>query len=394
MEEANLNSRAHFDRARVACGATLATVLLLAACGTATYTRTRTEFSPASPADSRQEKDGIVAEIKFAQRSQLPPSFTATVQACDRVGALAFDKQSGRPIEEKVPLMRPGQYWEQLAITNNTNHVLRMNSVVIRLFDPSGGQYEPMNWGDLQTELMGLRPCPSTAVAINQFRVNKVFDRNMEIVPGSTSTFWVPFRPASMSMTGVWRFAIYEVPVRVDDAGRALKTTQFDIRVVSKQIVDTYSQASPLEPAKLVSSRDVSDSGATAKPQAAVAPTAAAPSAQATAQPASSPPQDARPATSAPGTGAARQSPSQPSRDMIAKAQARLNALGFDVGTPDGSLGPRTKGAISRFQTSKGLTANGDLTPETLNALGVSAASPAAPAQPAPAAQPVKAGQL
>lgn len=79
---------------------------------------------------------------------------------------------------------------------------------------------------------------------------------------------------------------------------------------------------------------------------------------------------------------------------MIAKAQARLNALGFDVGTPDGSLGPRTKGAISRFQTSKGLTANGDLTPETLNALGVSAASPAAPAQPAPAAQPVKAGQL
>lgn len=389
-----MNSRAHSYRSRVACSATLATVLLLAACGTATtYTRTRTEFSPASPADSRQEKDGIVAEIKFAQRSQLPPSFTATVQACDRVGALAFDKQSGKPIEEKVSLVRPGQYWEQLALTNNTNHVLRMNSVVIRLFDPSGGQYEPMNWGDLQTELMGLRPCPSTAVAISQFRVNKVFDRNMEIVPGSTSTFWVPFRPASMSMTGVWRFAIYEVPVRVDDAGRALKTTQFDIRVVSKQIVDTYSQASPLEPAKLVSSREASDSGAAAKPQATAAPTDTPPSAQAPAQPAAAPAQDARP-TTPPGPSAARQGASQPSRDMIAKAQARLNALGFDVGTPDGSLGPRTRGAISRFQTSKGLTANGDLSPETLNALGVSATQPATPAQPAPAAQPVKAGQL
>ena len=377
--------------------ALLGVCLFLGACGPATFTRTRSAYEPVTPADARQEKEGIVVELKFAQRADLPPSFVATVQACSNVGALMVDGV-GRPVTQQVRLARPGQYWEQVAITNNTAHVVRMTEVVIRLFDPSGGQFEPINWGDMQTELMGARPCPSTAVALNQFRVNKVFDRNMEIVPRSTSTFWVPFRPASMEMAGVWRFSVYDVPVAVDQAGRATRKAQFDMRVAAKKFIDTYSQNSPLEPPRRVSSREVGDSGVAQSP--APSPTPAAPARAPTEMPrpaAGAPPPPYTPpfapptvASPAPATGAPSATSPALARETVLKAQARLNALGFSVGTPDGSIGPRSKAAIARYQASKRLPATGDLDAETLSALGVDRGPAPAQAPIAPAASPVK----
>lgn len=51
------------------------------------------------------------------------------------------------------------------------------------------------------------------------------------------------------------------------------------------------------------------------------------------------------------------------------EAQERLNALGYNVGTPDGSIGPRTAAAIRSFQSSKGLKVTGQLDAATLDAL-------------------------
>ncbi|WP_404301084.1 peptidoglycan-binding protein [Alicycliphilus denitrificans] len=51
------------------------------------------------------------------------------------------------------------------------------------------------------------------------------------------------------------------------------------------------------------------------------------------------------------------------------EAQERLNALGYNVGTPDGSIGPRTVAAIRSFQSSKGLKVTGQLDAATLDAL-------------------------
>jgi hypothetical protein len=109
-------------------------------------TRTRVVFDPYSPADSRQTKDGVVAELKFTR--EYPPSFIATVQRCDAAGRMVVDSL-GQPVNERVSMARPGQMWEQIALTNQTDHVLRLNSVVIRLFDPSGNQIEPLTWGSL-----------------------------------------------------------------------------------------------------------------------------------------------------------------------------------------------------------------------------------------------------
>eukprot|EP00903_Cladosiphon_okamuranus_P001173 g1171.t1 len=46
---------------------------------------------------------------------------------------------------------------------------------------------------------------------------------------------------------------------------------------------------------------------------------------------------------------------------MIREAQDKLNYLGFDTGTPDGQMGPRTRSAIKAFQRSLGLPETGEV---------------------------------
>jgi curli biogenesis system outer membrane secretion channel CsgG len=53
----------------------------------------------------------------------------------------------------------------------------------------------------------------------------------------------------------------------------------------------------------------------------------------------------------------------------LLEAQTKLNELGFDVGRPDGKLGPRTRSQLSRFQQSRGIPATGALDPATIDEL-------------------------
>lgn len=362
----------HRGPGRFALSLLIATALT--ACGPMTLTRQSFVFEPHSPAETRQTKEGVTAEIKFVR--QIPPSFVATVQRCDQNGRLVVDSL-GSPMNEQVTLNRKGQYWEQVALTNNTDHVLRMNSLVIRLMDPAGNQIEPLTWGDLQSELMAVRPCPSSMRAIQQLRVNKVFDRNMEIIPGSTLSFWLAFSPPSLEMPGIWKLALYEVPIRVDGAGRPTRTTQFDMRIVAKQISETVAKSNFLDPGRVVERKETSDSGLAAAPAQSTpdnqqpAPARPAESSRAP-TPATVAPPALAPAAAAvspapPGTAA----PVRLTKEVVARAQARLSELGFDAGPADGDIGNRTRAAIRAFQTSRKLPANGQLTPQTLDSLGV-----------------------
>jgi photosystem II stability/assembly factor-like uncharacterized protein len=57
--------------------------------------------------------------------------------------------------------------------------------------------------------------------------------------------------------------------------------------------------------------------------------------------------------------------------DTIKRAQAALNAAGYNVGTPDGAAGTRTVSAIRGFQADKGIPISGQLDDATLTALGL-----------------------
>jgi photosystem II stability/assembly factor-like uncharacterized protein len=61
----------------------------------------------------------------------------------------------------------------------------------------------------------------------------------------------------------------------------------------------------------------------------------------------------------------------KPSDDRVRQAQAALDRAGYEIGTPDGQLGPRTIAAIKRFQTDRYLPVTGQLDETTMAALGV-----------------------
>ncbi|MGI9356692.1 MAG: peptidoglycan-binding protein [Rhizobiaceae bacterium] len=58
-------------------------------------------------------------------------------------------------------------------------------------------------------------------------------------------------------------------------------------------------------------------------------------------------------------------------QQLVQKAQAMLNERGFDVGTPDGVIGPQTSKAISEFQRSAGIPVTGKVDKRLLKALDI-----------------------
>jgi len=69
----------------------------------------------------------------------------------------------------------------------------------------------------------------------------------------------------------------------------------------------------------------------------------------------------------------------KPSADTIRRAQEALERAGYEIGTPDGQLGPRTIAAIKRFQTDHYLSVSGQLDGTTLAALSVASRPAAVP---------------
>ncbi len=57
------------------------------------------------------------------------------------------------------------------------------------------------------------------------------------------------------------------------------------------------------------------------------------------------------------------------SQSDIIEAQRLLNKKGYNVGRPDGKIGPRTEEAIRSFQNSRSLEVTGTLTPQTIDKL-------------------------
>jgi N-acetylmuramoyl-L-alanine amidase len=59
------------------------------------------------------------------------------------------------------------------------------------------------------------------------------------------------------------------------------------------------------------------------------------------------------------------------SRDVVLVVQQQLRREGFYAGRSDGAWGPRTAAAVANFQRARGLPQTGELSPQTIAALGL-----------------------
>jgi hypothetical protein len=232
----------------------LTAILLVCAagCGPVATTRHRWELSGYDANENVQEKDGIT--IERHKLSSIPEVFFANVQACDANLVPLVD--SNGPVMERISFMPGYTTYYKMTLTNNTEHVVRLNRAVFRLFDPAGNQYDPADYDELQTVLLAKRPCPTTNRVIPQLKLVKLFSRNVEVVPKTNFDGYLLFR-TNGPQSGTWRLALYDIPVNSDEAGNVTKTTRFEMRSIQKHYIDHYIQDSTFAQPRLQTTEEV-----------------------------------------------------------------------------------------------------------------------------------------
>lgn len=226
-----------------------------AACGTSLVKRDRFEWTQYDKNAWQQEKDGVLVENRPV--TSLPATFVATTQACTQDGRLIID-QAGAKVMERISVAQPGQIWYQVAITNNNDNIIRLDRAVIRLTDPAGNMMEPLSKDDVNSLLLAARPCPSTHETLPTFASIKMLTRNAELLPGTTTTAWLAFKPANIRIPGVWKLTLYEIPTATNDAGDVSRRTQFELRTLRKRFIDTY-EVGMFKSDKLVNTEEVTN---------------------------------------------------------------------------------------------------------------------------------------
>lgn len=247
--------RSGFLNSLALVSATVTATLLITGCGPTTFSKVRTDWQPAEPGGLRQQIDEVTVDVTIP--IELPSEFYADAQKCGTGDSLVYNSK-GEPVVEKVLLAQPYQLWRKVAITNQSTKVLRLNSMVARLFTPDGREWEPLAREEVLAAFKMGRTCPTSEAALAGFRGVRLLQRSNEIITGSTSTTWVAFQPPSPDKApGVWKLGLYDMPVKLNDVGTVAKIAPFEFRFVSIKYVDTYRQENLLATPKLISTEVV-----------------------------------------------------------------------------------------------------------------------------------------
>ena len=224
---------------------------LLAACGPTTFTKTRVDWQPVADSPLSQKNENVTVDATTP--AETSPDLYADLQKCANKDTLEFDKK-GRPVLEKVTMVSPGQMWRRIAIANRDDHVLRVSSVVVRLFTPDGREWLPLDRDRILSTFRANRTCPSSDGAANAFAGVRLLQNGLDVVvPGSTAVAWLAFQPPALeSQPGVWKLGIYEMPVKVGDTGKIAKTGRFEFRYNVVKYLDTYRQENFLAMPQLI----------------------------------------------------------------------------------------------------------------------------------------------
>lgn len=238
-----------------------AVAVSLGACGPTLSTSIRTETAFAPGNTGVVEKDGLKVEVPNLK--EVPEQFVVEAMACDATGKPTTDPITNSTSTVKVFAVSPGSDVSQVKITNQTDHVVRLQGAVIRLFDPAENPLEPQSKEEVAAaatrgSMLAVQgACPDAANKIRDALTTVRFlGPNTELLPGTTTTGYLVFLPSNVQLPGTWKLSLYEIPVKVDAAGNPVAKTRFDFAYIRKKFEDTYSKEA-FGARKLVSSKEV-----------------------------------------------------------------------------------------------------------------------------------------
>jgi len=199
------------------------------------FTRERYVWIPYNATEYKQTKEKMTIE-RF-ELNTLPPDFMIMNRK---------DPYSGAKLPNIYLAPLTGLI-EKISITNNTGNVIRLNTTVFRAFDPAGNQFNIINKAELKAIVYSqlrpdMHPENSYPIIDSKLRSIKLIDRNTELLPNYTTTGYIIFIPDNYRMSGIWKLAIYDLPVATDAAGRPTKTVKFEFRSIAKKYLDVYER--------------------------------------------------------------------------------------------------------------------------------------------------------
>ena len=231
----------------------ISSLIVITGCGPSTYTLERYGFDPYSPTEAKQTKENIT--IERVDLKEIPPEFKMVVQGCNAAGQTLVNQDNTPYMVNELVLPKNGLL-EKLLITNNTDHVIRLNNTVMVAFDPAGNQYPTLTKDEIKAQLQSERYCSSTNQLINRINTIKFFDRNTELLPNMTTSGYIYVIPQDWKIPGIWKLSIYDFPVETEASGVVKKTIAFEFRSVCKKYIDTYKKEFMGQP-QLLSSEEV-----------------------------------------------------------------------------------------------------------------------------------------
>lgn len=246
----------------------LAAMILASACGPSFSTQRRYQTSFVSPDEKEQNKGSLTVKIPPPSMKpfEVPAPFLGVRIKVDRTGKVEADDK-GQPIlvnEELVPWKLDKndnsayRYWVwEVRFNNTTDHVVKLQGAVIRMFDPADGEVEPMSRADLDNELpLFLNGQQFRLLPENQAKLRKIrmADQNLELLPGRETVAYLVF--PNNGMVGAWKLALYDITTETDEAGKPKTKVKFDFNIDQKKFADTYKHEGFNEPL-LVSSEEV-----------------------------------------------------------------------------------------------------------------------------------------
>lgn len=249
-------------------GVMLIAAVTITACGPSFSTIRRYQTAYANPADKEQNKGSLVVKIPPPSMKPLevPSAFVGVKVKVDRTGKVEVDEK-GNPLlvnEELVPWKYSKEtsayyrYWVwEVRLNNTTDHVIKLQGSVIRMFDPADNEVEALSRDDLQSEIplvldgQQFRMLPENQTKFKRLRMA---DQNLELLPGRETVAYLVF--PNNGMVGTWKLALYDITTETDDAGKPKSKVRFEFNIDQKVYADTY-KAEGFDQPVLISTEEI-----------------------------------------------------------------------------------------------------------------------------------------